>query len=78
MPRPKPTSRALYERKDRAQEWKVFRRNNLLTQKRLAHIMGVSRRTIQLVEGAYITPHPKTLRLFSQFKNKYDSRVNTA
>jgi DNA-binding XRE family transcriptional regulator len=57
-------------REVRASEWKLFRRDNLFTQRRLAEIVGVSRRTIQLVEGAHITPHPQTLRRFEVFRIK--------
>jgi DNA-binding XRE family transcriptional regulator len=60
----------LRQRDKRANDWKLFRRNNLFTQRRLAEIIGVSRRTIQLVEGAYITPHPQTLRRFEVFRLK--------
>jgi DNA-binding XRE family transcriptional regulator len=59
-------------RKVRAQEWKMFRRNNLFTQKRLAEMIGVSRRTIQQIENMHITPHPQTLRQFANYKRKFD------
>jgi DNA-binding XRE family transcriptional regulator len=60
------------ERKKRANEWRMFRRNNLFTQKRLAEIVGVSRRTIQQIENMHITPRPQTLRRFIDLKKKHD------
>jgi DNA-binding XRE family transcriptional regulator len=71
MPRPTPTNEDIQRRKKRAEDWKLFRKNNLLTQKRLAGITGISRRTIQQIENGHITPQPKTLRLFIAFKKKY-------
>jgi DNA-binding XRE family transcriptional regulator len=59
------------QRKERANEWKLFRRDNLLTQKRMAEEIKISRRTIQLVEGGFITPQPETLRRFEVFRRKY-------
>lgn len=59
------------ERRVRAQEWKVFRANNMFTQRRLAQVIGCSRRTVQQVEGAYVVPHLQTLRNFEALKAKY-------
>jgi len=56
---------------ERAEEWKMFRRNHMFTQRRLAQMIGVSRRTIQQVENGYITPHQQTVRLFEAFKRKH-------
>lgn len=63
---------SLKQRQKRASDWKRFRRNNLFTQKRLAEIIGVSRRTIQQIEGGHITPQPLTLSRFAVFRKKYD------
>ena len=67
-------------RKERAEEWRQFRREHLFTQKRLADVIShsvgnISRRTIQQIEAARITPHPDTLRLFAAFKKKYEAHV---
>jgi DNA-binding XRE family transcriptional regulator len=59
-------------RKARADDWRYFRTKNMLTQRRLADILGISRRTVQQIEGGHIDPHSKTLRLFEAFKRKYD------
>jgi len=78
MTRAKPSSDELLSsdelkrREKLAMEWKLFRRNNLFTQKKLAEVMGVSRRTIQQIEGARVTPHPDTVREFLKLKSKYD------
>jgi DNA-binding XRE family transcriptional regulator len=68
-----PVVEELEVRKKRAEDWKSFRKENLFTQRRLAETLGVSRRTIQQIEGAYITPHQDTLRLFAAFQKKYDT-----
>jgi DNA-binding XRE family transcriptional regulator len=62
-------------RMKRADEWKQFRGQFLFTQRRLADIVGISRRTIQQVEGAKITPHPDTLLLFEAFKMKHEANA---
>lgn len=73
-PQPAPESRGQRLRRERATDWKLFRLNNLFTQKKLAEVIGVCRRTIQQVEGGQITPRPQTLRRFAVFKEK--CRVN--
>jgi DNA-binding XRE family transcriptional regulator len=75
MPQDNPDSDELKLRAKRAREWKMFRRNNMLTQVRLADMIGVSRRTIQKVENRYLTPHQQTIRRFAAFKSKYDSNA---
>ena len=62
-------------RKERANEWKRFRQDYLFTQRRLAGIVGISRRTIQQIEGAKITPHNDTLRLFAAFKKRHEENA---
>ena len=65
MPRTKPENEEQRQRRRRAAHWKLFRKNNLLTQKKLAEVVGISRRTVQLIEGGYITPQMQTLRRFA-------------
>jgi DNA-binding XRE family transcriptional regulator len=74
MPQPKPENQR--QRNQRAEDWKMFRSNNLLTQKRLAAIIGVSRRTIQQIEGGYITPQTLTLKRFAILRSKYDANAD--
>lgn len=73
MARPKPTPRDLKERKQRALLWKGFRRDNLFTQGKLAQVLRISRRTVQQIEAARVTPHPGTIRVFAVLKRKYDA-----
>jgi DNA-binding XRE family transcriptional regulator len=63
-------------RKKRAEDWVIFRRNNLFTQKRLAAVIGVSRRTVQQIEGGHVEPHPQTLRRFAVFKKKCEANAD--
>lgn len=62
------------ERAERALEWRLFRKNHLFTQKQLAEVMDISRRTIQQIESGRVSPHPQTLRRFLVFQNRYDLR----
>jgi DNA-binding XRE family transcriptional regulator len=71
VPRPKPTSEDIERRKIRAKEWVDFRFNYLFTQKQMADVLGVSRRTIQMIEAGLVTPHPKTIRLFEALVIRY-------
>ena len=73
MPRPKPTEEDLLERRTRREEWLKFRKDNLFTQVKLAEILEISRRTVQFIEAAELTPLMSTLRKFLALKAKYDA-----
>lgn len=75
MPRPKPTEEDKEKRIIRAKEWIDFRFNNLFTQRKLAETLGVSRRTVQMVEAGLVTPHPRTIRLFEALVSRYTGKV---
>jgi len=68
------TEEDLLERNDLAQKVKNFMRDNLFTEKKLVDIVGVSRRTIQMIKAANVTPHPGTLHkletLFLRYKRE--------
>lgn len=72
MPRRKPTELDLEERKIRAVEWQNFRKRYLFTQQKLAEILDLSRRTVQMIEAGLITPHPGTLRSFETLRAKHE------
>lgn len=58
----------------RAIEWQRFRTDNKLSQKFLAEIIGVSRRTVQNIEaGILAAPHKSTLDAFEKLRAKYES-----
>ena len=57
----------------RAQEWQGFREANKLSQKFLAEIIGVSRRTIQSIEAGQIIPQKATLEKFTKLQEKYEA-----
>lgn len=73
MPRPKPDENDLKVRVVRQREWCAFRTQYLFSQKKLAEVLGISRRTVQQIEAGRISPHQETLRLFSRLKEKYES-----
>ena len=72
MPRPKPSEEDLQEREVRKLEWQQFRKENLFTQVKLAEVLGISRRSVQLVEASRVSPFPGTLRKFLALKAKYE------
>jgi DNA-binding XRE family transcriptional regulator len=47
-----------------ARKWREFRKRNLMTQRNLAELTGISRRTIQKIECAAIVPRVTTQRRF--------------
>jgi DNA-binding XRE family transcriptional regulator len=61
------------EMEDRAFEFSKFRQDNNLSQKLLSEIIGVCRRTIQLIEAGKIVPHADTVRKFNALKAKYEA-----
>lgn len=61
------------ERETRRKEWTRFRKDNLLTQVKLAEVLGISRRTVQFIEAGELTPLASTLRQFRSLKAKYDA-----
>jgi hypothetical protein len=81
MPRPKPTADDLKERKALAKEVKNFRRDYKITQRALADLMrepgddsaAGCRRTLQMIEGAKITPHKSTLQRFRIVKDRVEA-----
>jgi DNA-binding XRE family transcriptional regulator len=73
MPRLKPTEEDLKEREDRRLEWKKFRKDRLFTQSKLAEVLGLSRRTVQLIEAGKVSPFPETLRKFQALKARHSS-----
>jgi predicted transcriptional regulator len=72
MPRPKTTDADLQEREKRKKEWRQFRKEHLFTQVNLAEFLGISRRTVQLVEAGRVSPFPGTLRRFLALKAKHE------
>lgn len=71
MPRPKPTKEDLKNRKNLAEEIKKFAKDNLFTEIKLAEILGLSRRTVQMIKAGKVTPHPSTLRSIDSLFAKY-------
>ena len=59
-------------REQRAQEWLKFRKDNLITQIKFADLLGVSRRTIQMIERGRVSPYPITLRKYEALNAKYN------
>ena len=61
------------EMKQRALEWQRFRTANMLSQKLLAEVIGISRRTIQSVEAGLLVPQERTLDAFKALQMKYEA-----
>jgi DNA-binding XRE family transcriptional regulator len=73
MSRSKPTEEDLKDRDSRREEWRKFRKDHLFTQVKLAEVLGLSRRTVQLIEAGKVCPFPDTLRKFLALKAKYSN-----
>ena len=55
-----------------ATQFKRFRTDNKLTQKFLAEVVEISRRTIQQIESGKIIPQAATLEKFEKLRSKYE------
>jgi hypothetical protein len=78
------TPEEVAKRESIALEFSTFRENYKFTQKMLAETLksidtdksrkcpGISRRTIQMIEGGVVTPHDHTLKLFSELKARHE------
>jgi DNA-binding XRE family transcriptional regulator len=55
-----------------AKDFKQFRGKHLLSQARLAELLGVSRRCVIYVEKGEVTPVLNTKRQFEQLKTRYE------
>ena len=72
MGRPKNDLKPTSEMLARAKEWAKFREANLLTQKTLSEVTGISRRTIQNIEAAKeCSPLQRILDAFATLQAKY-------
>jgi DNA-binding XRE family transcriptional regulator len=71
MGRPKKNPKPTQEMLTRAKDWKRFRSSNLMSQKTLSEVAGISRRTIQNVEAARENPQERILELFKKLQSKY-------
>jgi len=58
---------------DRAVIWQKFREDNILSQRRLAEIINISRRTIQAIEAGLVVPHRGTIKAFEELQKKYEA-----
>jgi DNA-binding XRE family transcriptional regulator len=74
MPPRKPSDDALKEREKLAQELRIFMQNNKFTEKKFGEIVGISRRTVQMIKAGAISPHESTLEkmntLFTKYRNE--------
>lgn len=71
MPRPKPTEEDLKEREGRAVEIREFLKTYKFTEVRLAEVLGVSRRTVQMMKAGRVSPHPVTVKTWEILKAKH-------
>ena len=70
MPRPM-NEEEKKEAIERAQEWQRFRQANMLSQRTLGDVIGISRRTIQQIEAGLVLPHKATLAAYNALVEKY-------
>lgn len=62
MARPKPTAADMERRKERAEQVKTFMKDYNFTEVRLAEVIGISRRSIQMIKAGAVTPTPDSIR----------------
>lgn len=60
------------ERRELAEQLIRFRVENMFTQRMLAKMLGISRRTVQMIEAGMVTPHFSTLYRFADFRRRYE------
>lgn len=75
MARKKPTAEDYEERMERAEQLKKYMKDNLFTEVKFAEVSGISRRTVQMLKSARITPTPRTLTLLNGFFAKHQNIV---
>lgn len=78
MARPKTTPEDIEKRKKIAKEWADFRYGHLFTQKKLAEILGISRRTVQMIEAGQVTPHGNTAKQFTDLVDRHRANKGAA
>jgi predicted transcriptional regulator len=71
MSRPKPTKDDLKDREKLAIAVKKFAKENLFTEVKLADVMGVSRRTIQMIKAAKVSPNQETMKKWRRIIEQY-------
>jgi transcriptional regulator with XRE-family HTH domain len=71
MARRKPTAEDYDERAARAAIMKQFMIDNRFTDDKLADILGLSRRTVQMMKAGKVTPTPPTLRKWEALLKRY-------
>jgi len=71
MPRRKPTPEDLDRRQARAEEMKAFMADNNFTEVKLADVLGVSRRTVQMMKAGRVTPSTETIRKWESLLKQY-------
>lgn len=71
MPRKKPSQEDLEAREELSAQLIRFSKDHLFTEISLAEVLGVSRRTIQMIKAAKVTPHPGTKRKWLALVQKY-------
>ena len=57
-----------------AKVFRAFRRRHLMTQKRLAELLGISLRTVQFIEGGYVKPTYSTVGKFRALQARHGGK----
>ena len=71
MPRPKPTDDDLKEREERSTQIRLFLKNFKFTEVKLAEILGISRRSVQMMKAGRVSPHHDTIKAWESLRAKY-------
>ncbi len=76
MTRRKVTDEDLEERTKRAGILRSFMKDHLFTEVRLAELIGISRRTVQMMRSGSVTPHKDTLRRLDTLMQRHKHKKN--
>ncbi len=71
MARLKPTDDDLKEREERSTQIRLFLKNFKFTEVKLAEILGISRRSVQMMKAGRVSPHPNTIKAWESLRAKY-------
>ena len=73
MPRHKKTDAEKKEAILRANEWRATMAKFLITEKKMADLLEISRRSVQMIRGGNTIPSQTTLNRFAILKSRYES-----
>lgn len=56
-------------------EWRYFRTSHHMTQRDLARVLGITRRTVQYIESGNVRPHYSTEQKFLRLAERHENEA---